>query len=309
MSTETVSVGMPVYNGADFLPDALDALLAQTYGDIELIISDNASTDATPMICAEYASRDRRIRYIRNPENIGGARNLARVLNLATHSLFMWAAHDDRWHPSYIELCVAELTRRENAVLCGTTTVFMSRTGELLYPYFDENLDTTGRDKIGRIGSVLQEMKRNCLFYGIYRRAEIDRLPIQTYYGFDHVLVAQAATLGEFIQCPEQYFYMRQGGEGSSADGYNASPGVAPSLLQYLPNLGLAYHFLEAVNTWPDLTPPERRTVRQLVLRRFMADPYPKRMLLDMALVPRRVWRMLLSRRSRPPLRPGGISK
>lgn len=291
MSTCKVSIGMPVYNGAEFLRLALDALLAQSYGDFELVISDNASTDDTATICAEYANRDRRIRYTRNAENIGGARNLARVLGLATNDLFMWAAHDDLHHPDYIELCAGEMDRRENAVLCGATTMFLSRAGEELYPYLDENLDTVGLDKTERIGKVLRELKRNCLFYGLHRRAAISRLPMHTYYGFDHILIAQLATFGEFVQRPEQYFYMRQGGEGSSADGYNASPGVAPALLYYFPNLGLAYHFLAAVKTWPDLTPSERRKVRGMVLHRFITAPYPQRMVLDMALIPRRVRR------------------
>ena len=79
-----VSVGMPVYNGERYVKAALDAVLAQTFRDFELIISDNASTDATGEICREYAARDPRIRYSRNNENIGAARNGNRTIQLAT---------------------------------------------------------------------------------------------------------------------------------------------------------------------------------------------------------------------------------
>jgi glycosyltransferase involved in cell wall biosynthesis len=71
----TVSFGVPVYNGHRHLRETLDSLLAQTYSDFELIISDNASTDATPDICQEYASRDSRIQYHRQTENVGAPEN------------------------------------------------------------------------------------------------------------------------------------------------------------------------------------------------------------------------------------------
>ena len=66
-----VSIGMPVYNGAAFLKESLDSLLSQTYGDFELIISDNASTDETESICRSYAAGDPRVRYQRQEENRG----------------------------------------------------------------------------------------------------------------------------------------------------------------------------------------------------------------------------------------------
>jgi glycosyltransferase involved in cell wall biosynthesis len=97
-----VSIGMPVYNGAQYIREALDSLLAQTFTDFELIISDNASTDNTQAICEEYARRDSRIRYVRQSENIGATSNFSFVLNQARSDLFMWAAHDDLWAPDFL---------------------------------------------------------------------------------------------------------------------------------------------------------------------------------------------------------------
>lgn len=97
-----ISIGVPVYNGADYVQEALDSLLSQTYIDFELIISDNASTDNTPMICEEYAKRDQRIHYIRQSENIGAVKNFKFVLDRAQAKMFMWAAHDDLWSPDYL---------------------------------------------------------------------------------------------------------------------------------------------------------------------------------------------------------------
>lgn len=300
-----VSIGMPVYNGARLLPMALDALLSQEYADFELVIADNASTDDTPSICTAYARRDRRIRYTRNQQNIGGARNLQHVLGLATHDLFMWAAHDDMWHPECVKTCVEEMMRRENAVLCGVTALLISNAGAELGPYRDEDMNTAGLAKMERIAHVLAETKRNCLFYGLHRRQIISRLPMQTYYGFDHVWIAQLATFGEFVQRPECYFYSRLDGEGSSADTYNSNPGAGSPWFRYFPNLGLALHFYQAVADWPELTAAERRQVRRLVLRRFTSTPYPQRMLLDVALLPRRVRRALLARRAQRSSRSG----
>lgn len=94
-STPAVSIGMPVYNGEKFIIEALDSILAQTFTDFELIISDNASTDGTEAICNDYATRDSRIRYFRQNENAGALFNFKFVLNEARGSFFKWAAVDD----------------------------------------------------------------------------------------------------------------------------------------------------------------------------------------------------------------------
>lgn len=99
----TVSIGMPVYNGAQFIREALDSLLAQTFTDFELIISDNASTDETEAVCREYAGKDSRIRYIRQMENLGMSANFKYVAQEAVGQYFMWAAADDKWSPKWIE--------------------------------------------------------------------------------------------------------------------------------------------------------------------------------------------------------------
>ena len=74
-SAPRLSIGLPVFNGENYLAEAIDTLLAQTYTDYELIISDNASTDGTREICEKYAAKDERIRYLRQPRNIGAAPN------------------------------------------------------------------------------------------------------------------------------------------------------------------------------------------------------------------------------------------
>ena len=112
-----VIVGMPIYNGASTLPFALDSLLAQTYKNFQIFISDNASTDETREICERYQKGDKRIRYHRQEQNMGMLHNFNYVLQIAESPLFMWAAHDDQWEPDFIKDLVNLLKSNPAAVL------------------------------------------------------------------------------------------------------------------------------------------------------------------------------------------------
>src|SRR5262249_43149161 len=97
-----VSLGLPVYNGEKYLPNALTRLLKQDFTDFELIICDNASTDRTQEICLDFAVRDPRIRYFRNEKNIGLAANHNRTFELSSGSFFKWVSHDDDFPPNML---------------------------------------------------------------------------------------------------------------------------------------------------------------------------------------------------------------
>ena len=112
-----VTIGLPVYNGGQFLATALDSLLGQTFTDFELIISDNASTDTTEEICREYARADARVRYRRSSENRGFTWNANRVVELAAGKFFRWAAHDDACLPTFLERCVETLRSESPSVV------------------------------------------------------------------------------------------------------------------------------------------------------------------------------------------------
>src|SRR5215510_9331072 len=104
-----VSVGIPVYNGEPFIREALSSILAQTYSNLEIIISDNASTDGTAAICQEYAARDQRIRYYRNALNTNVNENYRRVLKLSSGDYFIWAAADDVRPKNAVQDCLKVL--------------------------------------------------------------------------------------------------------------------------------------------------------------------------------------------------------
>ena len=97
-----VSIGVPVFNGERYLAGALDSLLAQTYPNTQIIVSDNCSTDDTPLILEAYRARFPNLRYSRSETFLDVHFNFQRVLDAATGDYFMWAADDDRWEPTFI---------------------------------------------------------------------------------------------------------------------------------------------------------------------------------------------------------------
>ena len=127
-----LSIGIPVFNGQEFLPELLDSLLAQTFRDFEILICDNASSDRTPHISCEYERNDSRIHYIRNERNLGAIANYNRVFELSTAPLFKWAAHDDLYHEAYLEACVRLLEENLDIILAHTGTAFIDERSELL---------------------------------------------------------------------------------------------------------------------------------------------------------------------------------
>ncbi|MDH3635817.1 MAG: glycosyltransferase [Gammaproteobacteria bacterium] len=127
-----VSIGMPVYNGEKFIFEAIDALLAQSFSNFELIISDNASTDRTEEICRDYSSKDERIRFIRQSNNIGGQANFKYVLDEAKADCFMWAAADDSSKPEFIERLYCTLVSNPELVLVMSDVINISEDGLML---------------------------------------------------------------------------------------------------------------------------------------------------------------------------------
>ena len=100
-------------------------MLAQTFEDFEIIVSDNASTDGTAAIVERYAERDSRVRLLRQPQNVGAARNYNYTVELAKGEYFKWAAHDDLCAPTFLERCVGVLDSRPEVATCYTRTQYV----------------------------------------------------------------------------------------------------------------------------------------------------------------------------------------
>ena len=125
-----LTIGLPVYNGERYLPQTLSCVLAQTFGDFELIVCDNASGDNTKEICLDFASHDSRLRYVHNERNLGAIPNFNRAVELGSAPFFKWTAHDDLYSPSYLAECMAILERSPDVVLAHSATAFIGEDGE-----------------------------------------------------------------------------------------------------------------------------------------------------------------------------------
>jgi len=189
----------------------LDSLLAQEFEDFELIISDNASTDATQQICLEYASKDPRIRYHRNKTNLGSVRNFNRVFELSSGKYFMWAADHDLWHPRFLPRCVEVLEQDPSVALCYSRAAWIDHEGRVLED-IDVSLDTRGLGKLQRLHAVLWKLDINrYLVYGLIRSSALKRTRLlKSTVMSDVVLLNELSLLGAFAYLPELLFYLRR---------------------------------------------------------------------------------------------------
>jgi len=211
-----VSIGMPVYNGENYIEEALDSILAQTYSDFELIISDNASTDRTPEICQAYAAKDRRIHYHRNESNLGGAANFNRVFELSSGEYFKWAAHDDVIAPDFLLKCVQVLDKDPEVVLAHPKIKIINEQSKVIQTY-SVQLRTDSPKPHVRFHDLIW-VRHWCLqLYGLIRRSTLQMTPLHgEYASADRVLLVQLAFLGQFREIPEYLFFSRRHGQQGS---------------------------------------------------------------------------------------------
>jgi glycosyltransferase involved in cell wall biosynthesis len=206
--TPTVSIGLPVHNGAAFVAEAIESILAQTFADFELVISDNASTDRTPEICRGYAAADRRIRFYRQETNIGAAPNFNLVFHRSSGKYFKWAAHDDLIRPTYLERCVAALEAQPDAVLCQPIVEIVDGAGAR--EIYDHGAFGTGASRQSDRLAARLRARRCTEVFGVIRRAALcGTALIGDHVGADRTLLLELALRGRFLTIPEILFVNR----------------------------------------------------------------------------------------------------
>jgi glycosyltransferase involved in cell wall biosynthesis len=212
-----ISIGLPVFNGERYIAQAIESILAQTVEDLELVISDNASTDGTQRICEGLAARDNRIRYFRNPVNHGAAWNFREVFRLSTAPYFKWAACDDWIAPQHLERCAAALERDPEVVLSYSRTRVVDAAGGFVEDHDDRfELCRSARPHERLLGSLSGS---RCCFplYGVIRASALRQTPLLG--GFpagDYVMLAQLALLGKFHEEPDRLYHNRRHAESGS---------------------------------------------------------------------------------------------
>ncbi len=205
-----VSIGLPVYNGQNYLGATLDSLCAQTYRNIEIIISDNASTDATGAICLQYAAKDPRIRYFRNQKNLGAARNYNLTMEYARGVYFKWSAHDDLCKETFIESCVEVLEREPTVVLAYPKTIIIGPKGEIIDDAFEDYYNIRDAEPHRRYKRFTRTPLDCNAVFGVMRLKTLRRTPgIGPYESSDRVLLGELALRGEIAEVPERLLLRR----------------------------------------------------------------------------------------------------
>jgi glycosyltransferase involved in cell wall biosynthesis len=204
-----VSIGIPVFNGEKYLKHAVDSILAQTYQDFELIISDNASTDKTQEICREYVRKDSRIHYHRNKRNVGAARNFNRVFELSSGKYFKWAACDDVLATEFLSRCISILDKDSSVVLCHSKTGRIDENGVVAGTYeYKTVIDS--RKPHERFGDVLSRKGFPWMIFGVIRKSTLGMTPLmRDYIGSDWNLLAEISLFGRIHEIPEYLFFRR----------------------------------------------------------------------------------------------------
>ncbi len=204
-----VCIGVPVYNGERWLRQALDSLLGQTLHDLELVISDNASTDDTARICREYVASDPRVHYYRNPENVGVASNYNAVFRRASAPYFKWASASDRCDPTMVEKCVAVLEARRDVVLCCPRTRLIDSEGRTIEDATDD-VELLDDDPVARFERFHHTLRRNNAMNGVMRAESLRRTSLyRTFFSADVNMMAELALHGKFALVSEYLFFRR----------------------------------------------------------------------------------------------------
>lgn len=204
-----MSVTLPVFNGERYIAQAIRSILDQTYGDLELIISDNASTDATEEICRSFEAQDRRIRYVRQPRNIGASPNFNICFELASGEYFKWAAHDDYVEPEYLAKCIAALDANPDAVLCQSLVRLIDSQDRVIEINRPIEPAAASRRASERFAARIRNPR--CLeIWGVIRRtALLESVLIGSYVGMDRALLLELALRGRFVLIDQPLFTNR----------------------------------------------------------------------------------------------------
>jgi glycosyltransferase involved in cell wall biosynthesis len=207
---------MPVYNGGKHILQAAESILEQTFTDFELIISDNASTDDTRSICESLAVRDGRVRYVRQPRNLGAVPNWDFVARSAQGRFFKWASANDHCDPHTLEKCVVVLREQEDVVLCYGRTCLIDNRGNSLGVY-QYDLAVEDDRPSTRFITVRNRLNLNNAQCSLMRLDKLRQTRLgRPFPGGDVLLTAELSLYGKFRLLPDVLLYRRMD-EGSAS--------------------------------------------------------------------------------------------
>jgi glycosyltransferase involved in cell wall biosynthesis len=212
-----ISIGMPVYNGANTLRQALDSLLTQSFSDFLLLISDNASTDDTGEICKQYSDSDPRVHYFRQSENIGADKNFRYVFDNTKSEYFMWAAADDIRSPDFLELNLKFLQQNPDYLGSTSPVRFKGRPFDQI-AMGDASLNDN--DRYQRLLKFFRGWHANGRFYSLFRRSDVAEWVYRhdLILGADWTLIIRLAAKGKLNRLDKGWVELGMGGVSNTTD-------------------------------------------------------------------------------------------
>ena len=218
-AAKRLHIGLPVWNGEAYLGAAIESLLAQTFEDFELIISDNGSTDASARIAESYAARDSRVKVFRSEVNRGAAWNWNEVFRRSSAELFKWASHDDLHEPEYLARCIEVLDREPGVGLCYSRSRWVDAHGATFEKSYSDDCHLTMKAPHHRFAQFLGKFPATILF-GVARRAVLGRTRLMGNYACaDRILMGELILQGQLYELPDSLFIRRVHDANSWSEG------------------------------------------------------------------------------------------
>jgi glycosyltransferase involved in cell wall biosynthesis len=208
-----VSLGLPVYNGSRFLRECMDSILTQTFGDFELIVCDNASTDDTLQILEDYQRRDSRISIHRAKSNQGAAPNFNWTFKLARGEFFKWCAADDVLEPTYLEQCVKALDAHRDVVLTYSGAVDIDEHSKKTREIYDNRvlLRFAAPEPHVRFQDLTCHDHSCIAVFGLVRRLDLAKTSlIGGYVGSDRTLLVELGLQGKLMRIGDDLLLHRE---------------------------------------------------------------------------------------------------
>ncbi|NKB33473.1 MAG: glycosyltransferase [Pseudomonadales bacterium] len=249
-SSATVTIGLPVYNNERFISTMLESVLAQDYSDFLLLICDDCSTDSTEEICREYADRDRRIRYIRNEQNLGPLENHRKVLDLAESEYFMFARGHEILPQDLFSCAMKVLSENKEVVLANAPTLWIDEEGTVQNDKHLLQYDTRKNGIANRCRKILLGKCES--FYGIgltqhFRSVRV----LEPVVGTDLIMLMEMGLLGSFAVVPSgnrlrRHYYTEDYGERIKR--HSSALAIDPDFLdRHFPILKIPFQLLYSV--------------------------------------------------------------
>jgi glycosyltransferase involved in cell wall biosynthesis len=238
-----ITIGIPTYNRVTQLERAIESALNQDYNNIEVIVSDNASTDETESFCRQICAGENRLKYMRQTENIGPTANFTAVLRAASGKYFMWLGDDDWLDIDYVSSCARELSSDPDlSLVSGVPEYYQDGKRTHAGKFFSLLHNSAWRRVIGYYTKVAD----NGMFYGLMRTAQIRQLEISGVMGGDWLMIASVAFTGKVKTMTEICVHRELGGATASYRKIGEILGLS-ELASRFPKLSIA------VNVWKDI--------------------------------------------------------